>query len=74
MNQAIIIRVVIYTLISMGVAFKTGADDVDLSVMDWWQWLKFTVGIGLAGLVTVRAFLDQTVTRINGLPENQEKV
>jgi hypothetical protein len=68
------VRIVIYFLCAILTAFITGSSDVDLGLMNWWEWLKFGSGILLAGLVTVRAFLDQTVARENGLPENEEKL
>jgi hypothetical protein len=73
MNKPITIRLSIYVALACGSAFMASGGDIVPDEMTPWKWTLFFTGVVMAGLTTLRAFLDQTVSRENGLPEDKPK-
>jgi len=58
------VRLCLYTLGAMITAFLTATDKIiDGDELTTFQWVRIGCGVVTAGIITIRAFLDQTVAR-----------
>lgn len=72
-RERLILYVAISVLSSMSVKFAELTPDA-LSVMSWPQWVVLVISIVLPGLVTWRAFIDKTQSRVDQLDYEQNKI
>ena len=58
MKIPIWLKIFVYFLLATGTQFVTATEDINPALMDRFQWARLFVGVLVAGLIAVKAFID----------------
>lgn len=60
MGIPIYLRLIIYFLVAAGLSFVESSEGIVPANMDWFQWVRLWVSVGVQGLIVVKAYVDTT--------------